>query len=97
MIDRKRRGVKNWDDMTIVIAKSIGGFKIRYKFKNGRVMEYDMEKFARRNEKYFKPILDDPEIMKSLNFEDGDKIYWSDMMDIPSDFLYCSGTIVKEY
>ena len=68
MIDRKRKEVKNWEDMKIVAVKSIEKFKLRYKFKNGRVMEYDIEKMARKLEKCFKPMLDNPEIIKNVNF-----------------------------
>ena len=97
MIDRKRKEVKNWEDMKIVAVKSIEKFKLRYKFKNGRVMEYDIEKMARKLEKCFKPMLDNPEIIKNVNFDSGTSIWWSDQMDVPSDFLYCVGTIVKKY
>lgn len=95
-MERKRKETK-WEDMRISRIKCIGGYTLRYQFVTGIVMEYDIEKHARKNPELFKKMLDNPEIVKEVQLYSPYHVEWDDLMDFESDYLYCVGTIVKEY
>ena len=88
---------EKWEDMFLEDIKWVGGYKLRYKFADGKIMEYDIYDYAVENKKLFQPMLDNPEIVKDFKRDGKTYIFWNDLMDFSSEFLYCIGTIVKEY
>ena len=92
---RKSSALPKWGDMFIENVLPLGGYLFRIRFSDGAKKEIDLEPAMRELPGIYQRLLDDPSLAYAVKF-DALSIFWDDLMDFASDYLYEHGTEVEE-